>query len=88
LIERRQLTYGHHRRPPIFGSGGGSRDLRLTWRNHMSDRKNDERRTAAQRGEAPSLTPDEARDEEMDDEKAAKALSKIEELRRKLEPRG
>ena len=52
------------------------------------DPRNDERRTAAERAEPSSLAPDEPRSEEMDDEKAAKALEKIEDLRRKLEPRG
>jgi hypothetical protein len=47
------------------------------------------RRTPAEKGEASSLAPDELRDDEtMDDDKAARALDKIEEVRRKLEPRG
>jgi hypothetical protein len=56
--------------------------------NPQPDPRNEKRRAAPERGEASSLAPEEPRHEQMDDEKAAKALEKIEDLRRKLEPRG
>ena len=46
------------------------------------------RGTDAEKGAPSSRAPDQSRDVNLDDEKAAKALEKIEEVRRKLEPRG
>ena len=52
------------------------------------DPRKNPRRTDAEKGAPSSLAPDELRDTELDDDKAAKALNEIEEVRRKLEPRG
>lgn len=52
------------------------------------DPEHNQRRTPAEQDEQSYRGPDELRDTELDDRKAAEALRKIEDVRRKLEPRG